>query len=198
MARVLSIVLLSVLLTGCSVNKDETQNENADNPYIHVKQSNIEEKKKMSADKVAEHLVEIASSIPNVNDATAVVAGQYAVVGIDVNSKLDRSRVGSIKYSVAESLKKDPYGANAVVIADPDTYERLKKMGVEIKQGRPIGGVLEELAGIIGRLMPQIPADIKEPVEPTEQNDQELPEGKEQKLDKEQEDQSNNRLNKPS
>ena len=41
----------------------------------------------------------------SVNDATAVVVGKYAIVGIDVKAKLDRTRVESIKYSVAESLK---------------------------------------------------------------------------------------------
>ena len=43
--------------------------------------------------------------MPGVNDATAVVVGKYAIVGIDVKAKLDRTRVESIKYSVAESLK---------------------------------------------------------------------------------------------
>ena len=60
------------------------------------------------------------------NDATAVVLGPYAIVGIDVNKNLDRSEVGSIKYSVAESLKNDPYGARAVVVADPDMNARVK------------------------------------------------------------------------
>ena len=46
-----------------------------------------------------------SASVPGVNDATAVVVGKYAIVGIDVKAKLDRTRVESIKYSVAESLK---------------------------------------------------------------------------------------------
>ena len=54
--------------------------------------------------------------------------GRYAIVGIDVNSKIERSQVGSIKYSVAESLKKDPHGARAVVVADADTMQRLKEI----------------------------------------------------------------------
>ena len=74
-----------------------------------------------------------SSKCAGVNDATAVVVGKYAIVGIDVKAKLDRTRVESIKYSVAESLKNDP-DANAVVVADVDTYERLKQIGKQIKK----------------------------------------------------------------
>lgn len=36
-------------------------------------------------------------------------------------------------------------GANAVVVADPDTVSRLKEMGKEIQAGRPVSGIMDEL-----------------------------------------------------
>ncbi len=45
---------------------------------------------------ISKRLVTLATSIPNVNDATAVVIGKYAIVGIDVDSKLERSQVGRL------------------------------------------------------------------------------------------------------
>ena len=104
--------------------------------------------------------MDLATSIPKVNDATAVVLGRYAIVGIDVNQNLDRSEVGSIKYSVAESLKNDPHGARAIVIADPDINARLKEIGEDIRNGEPIEGIMNELADIAGRVIPEVPADI--------------------------------------
>jgi YhcN/YlaJ family sporulation lipoprotein len=76
------------------------------------------------AQRVAERLAELATEVQGVNHANAVVAGRYAVVGINVDEDLDRSRVGTIKYSVAEALKADPLGAYAVVTADPDIQQR--------------------------------------------------------------------------
>ncbi len=148
---------------------------------------------RQTGQEISKHLVELATSIPNVNDATAVVLGRYAIVGIDVNSKLERSQVGSIKYSVAESLKKDPHGASAVVVADADTMQRLKEINGDIKRGRPIQGIMEELADIAGRLMPEIPADIIDPnpKKATEEPKKKLPKGEQKKLEEEQEDQSN-------
>ncbi|GAA3326486.1 hypothetical protein GCM10020331_062600 [Ectobacillus funiculus] len=110
---------------------------------------------------MAKHLSSLAASIPSVKDATAVVIGPYAVVGIDVDANLDRSRVETIKYSVAESLQHDPNGAKAVVVADPDLYERLQEMRRQLQSGRP-AGVMEELAAIVGRVMPQVPNDTLE------------------------------------
>ncbi|MFC4320322.1 YhcN/YlaJ family sporulation lipoprotein [Litchfieldia salsa] len=191
---ILFIVTIILLSTGCANNKDQATQDQDDR--IHVKNTTDQHVDKKTGKEIAAHLVDLASSIPDVNDATAVVLGHYAVVGIDVNSKMDRSRVESIKYSVAESLKDDPHGANAVVIADADTVERLRQMGNEIQEGRPIGGILDELAQIVGRLMPDIPSDIinNENVDPTDTNNNQLEGSQQKELEKEQQDQSKNHM----
>ena len=61
--------------------------------------------------------------------------------------------MGTIKYSVAESLKNDPHGARAIVVADPDMNARLREIGEDIRKGEPIEGVMNELADIAGRLI---------------------------------------------
>ncbi|MBT2736285.1 YhcN/YlaJ family sporulation lipoprotein [Neobacillus sp. C211] len=191
MKKTLIITALCLILAGCSTKKELTNNENAS--YVKVKNSYIESVDRKTGQEISKRLVRLATSIPNVNDATAVVLGRYAIVGIDVNAKIDRSQVGSIKYSVAESLKKDPYGAKAVVVADADTTQRLKEIQTDINKGRPIQGIMEELADVAGRLMPEIPGDLitPSPKNATEKPDKKLPEKDKKKLEKEQEDQSN-------
>jgi len=108
---------------------------------------------------VAAHLEALAQSVPGVNKAHCVIMGNKAVVGIDVDEHLERSRVGTIKYSVAEAFRKDPYGIDAIVTADMDLSGRLKEIGADIRRGRPIAGFAEEMADIIGRIVPQVPRD---------------------------------------
>ena len=48
-------------------------------------------------------------------------------------------------------------------MADADTNQRLKEISADIKKGRPIQGIMEELADVAGRLMPEIPGDIINP-----------------------------------
>lgn len=189
-------VVIIFSLVACTNNNEAQNNEKTENNLVHVKNQVQDRNEKNSTKQIAKNLVQLASSVENVNDATALVVGNVAIVGIDVNSKIDRSRVGTIKYSVAESLKHDPHGANAIVIADPDTNVRLREMANEIQQGRPISGIMNELSAIIGRLMPELPADIFEqaPEKPTNTNNNQLPEGDKKELNQEQQDQSKNHM----
>lgn len=180
MKRLFIFITLVLVLTACNNSSNNAQN-NEKQSLVNVKNSYIEEVDRKTGQEVSKRLVELATSIPNVHDATAVVIGRYAIVGIDVNSKIERSQVGSIKYSVAESLKADPYGARAIVVADADTNQRLKEISADIQKGRPIQGIMEELADVAGRLMPEIPGDM---IDPNPKNAPEEPKKKLQKNEK--------------
>ncbi|MEK8215644.1 MULTISPECIES: YhcN/YlaJ family sporulation lipoprotein [unclassified Paenibacillus] len=108
-----------------------------------------------------DHFEQLAQRVPGVNGAHCVVMNNVAVVGIDVDGKLERSRVGSIKYSVAEAIRKDPRGVKAFVTADMDISNRLNEMGRHISKGNPVSGFAAEMADIIGRIIPQLPEDTK-------------------------------------
>lgn len=149
------------------------------------------ENEMLSGQEISEHLVHLAERVPEVKRATAIVIGDLAVVGIDVNEQLDRSDVGVIKYEVAEALKDDPHGAYAFISADPDVNRRLTEMRKEINAGHPISGIMNELAAIVGRIIPIVPGpehEAQDP-EPTNANDDRLSEGQSDELENIQEEQ---------
>ncbi|WP_276355949.1 YhcN/YlaJ family sporulation lipoprotein [Cohnella caldifontis] len=115
---------------------------------------------------VAAHLEQLARGIHGVNGANCVVFGKYAIVGLDVDPKMERSRVGTVKYAVAEAFRKDPYGINALVTADIDLAQRIREIRADTLRGRPAAGFAEELADIVGRLVPQIPRNVIPPASP--------------------------------
>ncbi|MBP3040603.1 YhcN/YlaJ family sporulation lipoprotein [Bacillaceae bacterium Marseille-Q3522] len=186
------LILFIALLAGCNQNQDTAEQRN---DLIHVKNTSFQEEvDRENGQVIAERLVDIASRDKNVKNATAVVLGRYAIVGIDVDPNLERSEVGSIKYSVAESLKHDPYGAQAAIVADPDTTARIRELAADIRAGEPAQGIMNELADISGRLMPEVPADI---IDPNPKNGTEKPKNKQnvndnKELEKEQQQQSKN------
>lgn len=166
-------------LFGCQDN----QQNNDGNDIMDINYTNDK-----NPDDIAQHLVNVANSVPDVNDATALVIGQYAIVGIDVNKDLDRSRVGTIKYTVSEALKNDPYQINAIVTADTDVTERIKKVQRHMQNGRPVEGILEELGEIVNRLMPETPGTLTDDnvKNPENTNDQQLNKREERELQKQQ------------
>jgi YhcN/YlaJ family sporulation lipoprotein len=178
----LFVLMAILLITACAPNDTQDNQQNGQqesqpfqgqNENRNVDQNNqdqvLEDFDREEAQKTAERLAELATRVEEVNDATAVVIGPWAVVGIDVDASYDRGRVGNIKYSVAEALKEDPAGAYAVVTADPDTMQRLREMRAAIENGEPVEGIMNELAEMVGRLMPQIPREVETPKSAPEQ-----------------------------
>ncbi len=190
-----SILSLGLVLIGCQQEESLPDQENQD-PTIQVENSDPGDgqQKNYTNQEIADHLASLAADVPNVNDASSVVAGPYAVVGIDVDKDLDRSRVSTIKYSVAEALHHDPYGKTAVVIADADGMERIRHMADKIQQGHPVQGFVDELSAVVGRYMPEIPINDDQPEEP-DQNKEVIPKKDQQELDDIEKDQSNQQLN---
>jgi YhcN/YlaJ family sporulation lipoprotein len=163
MRTLLIIIIGLIVFTGCSRMTPKgaaPQQNQSPNGSLHAQQSVPENYANLQSQQIETHLEQLATSIPHVQHAHCVILGKTAVVGIDVKEDLPRSRVDNIKYSVAEALRKDPYGVNAIVTADMDLDRRLKNIRQEIMQGRPIAGFADEMGKIIGRIMPQLPRDI--------------------------------------
>ncbi|MNI12721.1 Sporulation lipoprotein [compost metagenome] len=163
----LCLFIMASLLSSCATspkqaspspnNQTRTQSTNYNgNGNMMVKTTKNTTSNQMSKQA---HLENLAKQVEGVKGAHCVVLGNTAVVGIDVDSKLERARVGTIKYSVAEALRKDPDGAGSIVTADVDLNQRLTEIGNKIRQGHPVSGFATELADIMGRIVPQLPTD---------------------------------------
>ena len=185
------IIACTLLITGCQQNNKENNlsTEEPNNQYMQINNTDQGGRDSLDNEQLATHLANVARDVPNVNSATAIVAGPYAVVGIDVDEHLDRSRVGTIKYSVTEALQHDPYGKTAVVIADGDIAERIRLMGMKIREGYPIQGIVDELSAIVGRYMPDLPINENQPTNP-DQNKQIIPSEEKEELDQIEKEQS--------
>ncbi|MCM2987982.1 YhcN/YlaJ family sporulation lipoprotein [Bacillus safensis] len=194
-------MIQTIILLGACQQQEKPEAINKQNGRQHLVRVSDSSKQKTNQARpstdVAQHLVNVTEHVADVNDATAIVIGRYAVVGIDVKDDLDRSKVETIKYSVAKALRNDPEGANAVVVADPDTVSRLKEMGKEIQAGRPVSGIMDELAAIVGRVMPEMPKNEidRNEKDPTNDPNNQLKEHDQKQLEKNQNDQSNHHMN---
>jgi YhcN/YlaJ family sporulation lipoprotein len=176
MKMVFSFLLVLFVLTGC--NKDP-QNGAAPSPsqskyQVKTEQTIPEQPVIKNAESVARHLEQLAKHAPNVNGANCIVIGNTAIIGIDVDASMDRTRVGTVKYSVAEALRKDPYGKYAIVTADIDLAQRIREIRADITNGKPISGFAEELSDLVGRVMPTFPKDIQSPDEPNQNTRQQM------------------------
>ncbi|MFG6149046.1 YhcN/YlaJ family sporulation lipoprotein [Halobacillus sp. B23F22_1] len=188
------IILLGgiLFLSACQQQNGDSllqeKPENTDTKMQYVTNSDPVDREKKTTQETARHLAKLAVEVPDVHDATSVVVGNYAVVGIDVDKDLDRSRVGVIKYSVAEALKDDPDGRNALIVADADGVERIRDLGEKMAEGHPVEGITDELSQIIARYLPEGP--IREVPTDDDQSKESVPDEDEQNMEEIQKEQS--------
>lgn len=165
-------IVMAIVVSGCGTS---TRNEPSPSPNhngsVRTQQNTPGKKLIQDPAAVEAHLEELAKNVDGVENAHCVIIGNTAIVGIDVDGNLERSRVGVIKYSVAEAFRKDPYGVDAFVTADLDISNRLAEIGEDIRQGHPIAGFANELADMMGRIIPQVPRDIT-PADPDPEEQQ--------------------------
>lgn len=159
--------ILLLTLVGCQPANQPPANESAPPrgeripETVRVRQTAPQHRVDKSPQAVAQRMVNIAASVPQVRNATAISLGKYTIVGIDVDPTLDRGRVGTLKYTVAQALQEDPQGSRALVTADVDLVQRIRELNEDLKNGRPIGGIMEELAEIAARISPQPSKEVK-------------------------------------
>lgn len=111
------IMLLSLVLTACGVSRQEQnirEHSVPNGPAAHPVEDVARLPQEANATEQADHLAKIARRVNGVANANCVVLGNTAIVGIDVDGKLERADVGTIKYSVAEAIHKDPDGLNSL------------------------------------------------------------------------------------
>lgn len=170
MRKSICLLLVLLLLTSCGIPNKESSPSPQDKQSVEtasyrgnreVRQLSNDGVNAKDEDEVAlkDHFEQLATRVPGVNGAHCVVLNNIAIVGLDVDGSLGRSRVGSIKYSVAEAIRKDPRSVRAFVTADIDLSSRLAEMSRHVSNGHPISGFASELAEIVGRVMPQLPED---------------------------------------
>ena len=153
--------LLVAILIGCQNNNNTEQSSQAnnDNQPIQVKNSDPRNVEALDNQEKAQHLANLASDVPEVNGATAIMTNRGALIAIDVDKDLDRSTVGSIKYTVLEAVHHDPHGKNAIIVADGDVFERLSNIMDEVNNGQPLAGFANELSNLVGRWIPEFPVE---------------------------------------
>ncbi|MDQ0160103.1 YhcN/YlaJ family sporulation lipoprotein [Alkalibacillus salilacus] len=139
---------------------------------IQVEDSETPQNRDHSNQEAADRLSQIAAEVEEVEEANALVFGRYTIVGINVTDDLSRSRVGSVKYTVAEALKDDPYGHYAFVVADGDIVARIQEINRGIRDGEARHVVINEIANLVGRYIPETPPESNQAPSYEEQTDE--------------------------
>jgi len=106
--------------------------------------------------RIAVKLAAEAEKVAGVRDATVVLSGTNAYVGLDLDRNIQGKTTDQVKEEAARRVKKaDRRLTDVYVSTDADTVTRIREVARGIAEGRPVSGFSRELAEIGRRLLPE-------------------------------------------
>ncbi len=95
--------------------------------------------------------------ISGVKGATVVRVESTILVGIDLPPDTAAAKTASIKAEAIQKVRTvNPAVTKVAVTADPDLVTRIRNVAADIKAGKPIAGLMNEITAILQRISPAI------------------------------------------
>ncbi|WP_051003979.1 YhcN/YlaJ family sporulation lipoprotein [Gottschalkia acidurici] len=105
------------------------------------------------SDRIANKLTEL----PEVKNASVILTGNTCLVGINTNDNTEGKVTTDLKNRVEAKVKEEDSNINNVAVtADPDLIKRVENLGTDVRNGKPISGLGNEVEEIIRRITPNM------------------------------------------
>ena len=163
---VLSIAFLCLsclIFTGCSKNNNTQQtppatNNQTDNTQNNVSDDNnaMEQKDNKDAEDNVDN-TDLHQRAEKIADAVArtVISEKMAYVSVAIDETADTAESATLKEEISQVVKKTDAEIETVyVMEDADTFTRMKEIGEDIANGKPVSGFVEELENMFVRVTP--------------------------------------------
>lgn len=107
--------------------------------------------------KRAEVLVDRIEDLEGIEDATVIISGSTAYVGVDMEADMQDRMTDAMKQRVTDRAKKsDMMLTRVYVSADSDTVTRLRNYARDIEDGKPISGIIRQIDEMFRRPAPTV------------------------------------------
>lgn len=112
----------------------------------------------------ADRLARTCETVPGVDNATVVISGNTAYVGVNTDGDLTgrniaygtASDLSSVKRQCAQKIKTDNPNIQTVYVStDANFFDRLRRVGNGVRNGTPVESFRNELSNLIRNLTPE-------------------------------------------
>lgn len=145
------------------VNDDRINTNNNSNMQLinnpQSKTNNIANTNNVSSDlsQKATQIAKDINSIEGVKKSTVIITGQTALIGLDLTNNLNDEQIANVKKLAEAKAKNSNNGIkNAAITASPEIVQRITNLATDIKDGKPISSLADELKTLIRRVTPTI------------------------------------------
>lgn len=136
------------------IDNDRDLNYDDDNDFNDINndigtENNMVQRAELIANKVAR--------MTNVEDASVVITNNTALVGVDITNGRNVEMSQDMRTQIERTVRNaDRRINNVVVTAEPDIFDRIGEIGMDIRRGRPMTGYTNEIEKIMRRITPNL------------------------------------------
>lgn len=150
-----------LLASGCGNNNNgnmgtQSQQQNHGNMQMQNRGQQNQNNAQGNADnriQVAQRAADLITRVPGVRQANVLVTQRNAYVAalLDNNRRLTRE----VEDRIAQQVRKaDPNVQNVYVSTNPEFVDRINAYVIDVQQGRPVAGFVEQFNEMVQRIFP--------------------------------------------
>jgi YhcN/YlaJ family sporulation lipoprotein len=146
---ILTVVTMSILLSGCTAKPNTQNQQNTPIKQQQVQQPGNEDNRIQIAKEAAAKITELDS----VKQANVLVTKRKAYVAALL--KNDQQLTRDIEGQIANKVRAtDPNIQDVYVSTSPEMADRFNTYVLDVQQGRPVAGFVEQFKEIVARVFP--------------------------------------------
>ncbi|NOU86578.1 YhcN/YlaJ family sporulation lipoprotein [Paenibacillus sp. LMG 31460] len=146
---ILTVVTMSILLSGCTAKPITQKQQDTSIKQQQVQQPGNEDNRIQIAKEAAAKITELDS----VKQANVLVTKRKAYVAALLKNEQQLTR--DIEDQIANKVRAtDPNIQNVYVSTSPELADRFNTYVLDVQQGRPVAGFVEQFKEIVARVFP--------------------------------------------
>ncbi|MCP3762374.1 YhcN/YlaJ family sporulation lipoprotein [Domibacillus sp. A3M-37] len=150
-------------LMGCNNNQDEEatnkDNNNGAENVVHEENNDTNDTDLDNNDQTrfeaAEEAADRVAKLDEIDSANVIVADQTAYVAVVMSDGKNEEVTEDVENKIAEQVKSSDSAIQTVYVsANPDFVDQMKDYGQRIREGDPVGGLVDEFSDMVRRVFP--------------------------------------------
>lgn len=154
--KLLLLILIGIILAGCSLRENVTEKNNAKEDEI-VQEENEDQKSLDVSSKDYDLLIRsegISDAVVNlfgIDNATTIIFNDMAAVAVEVAE--DNTFTEELKQTIVETVKENDKSINKVFVTDDkQIFDEIEEVISALLKGKSYDSQVEKITSIIGKL----------------------------------------------
>ncbi|PTM59430.1 YhcN/YlaJ family sporulation lipoprotein [Desmospora activa] len=151
------VTAFSLFFTGCAVQKrPQTQQEmQQQTRRLRTAPTPTRDTRPAQTMRVADHVADRVADLDTIDSATVMLVGRTAYVGVVFEKDYNGGMTNKVKDQVAKRVRQaDPNINRVLVSANPDFVGQLGDYARDVRNGRPIAGLMDNFMDLVQRTFP--------------------------------------------